>query len=72
MGDGYHKLLKVIPISSEKYEGYKSKEFEHEEYIPLATSEIQYIDFELRTHTGALIEFVDQPHTYINLTLKDI
>ena len=63
MGDGYHKLLKVIPISSEKYKGYKSIEFEHEEYIPLATSEIQYIDFELRTHTGALIEFVDQPHT---------
>ena len=71
MGDGFHKVLKVIPISNTKSEAYKRIEFEHEEFLPLATSEIQYIDFELRSHTGSFIEYVDRPETYITLSIKD-
>ena len=32
VSDGFHKLLKVIPISNLKSEAYKSIEFEHEEF----------------------------------------
>ena len=71
VSDGFHKLLKVIPISNLKSEAYKSIEFEHEEFIPLATSELQYIEFELRSHTGSLIEFTNELETYLSLSLKD-
>ena len=68
VSDGFHKLLKVIPLNSE---AYKSIEFEHEEFISLATSELQYIEFELRSHTGSLIEFTNELETYLSLSLKD-
>ena len=71
MGDGFHKLLKVIPISNTKSKAYKRIEFENEEFLLLATSEIQYIDFELLSHTGRFIEYVDRPETYITLSIKD-
>ena len=37
----------------------------------LATSELQYIEFELRSHTGSLIEFTNEAETYLSLSLKD-
>ena len=66
-----HKLFS-FRRQNQKFEAYKSIEFEHEEFIPLATSELQYIEFELRSHSGSLIEFVGEPETYLTLSLKDI
>ena len=71
VGDGLYKLLKIIPISENKSDGYKNIEFEHEEFLPLCNSEIEYIDFELRSHSGRLVEFVGTPQVYINLKFKD-
>ena len=50
---------------------YKSMEFEHEEFLPLCNSEIQFMDLELRSHSGKLIEFVRNPQVHIDLKLKD-
>ena len=71
VGDGLYKLLKVIPITKDDSDCYKSIEFDHEEFLPLCNSEIQYIDFELRSHSGKLIEFVENPQVHINLKFKD-
>ena len=71
VGDGLYKLLKVIPISKDDSDSYKSIEFEHEEFLPLCNSEIQFMDFELRSHSGKLIEFVGNPEVHIDLKLKD-
>lgn len=71
VGDGLYKLLKVIPITKDDSDCYKSIEFDHEEFLPLCNSEIQYIDFELRSHSGKLIEFVGNPQVHINLKFKD-
>ena len=71
VGDGLYKLLKVIPINKEASDCYKKKEFEHEEFLPLCNTEIEFIDFELRSHSGKLIEFVGDPQLYMNLKFKD-
>ena len=71
VGDGLYKLLKVIPITKDDSDCYKSIGFDHEEFLPLCNSEIQYIDFELRSHSGKLIEFVGNPQVHINLKFKD-
>ena len=71
VGDGLHQLLKVIPIPNQRNEDYRAIEFEHEEYLPITISELKYLHFELRSHSGSLIEFSNKNAlTFINITFK--
>ena len=72
VGGGLHKLLKIIPLTQEKSDNYKTVEFQHDEPLPICTSEIRYINFELRSDSGQLIEFVGpNVQTYLNITFKN-
>ena len=67
---GQHNLLKIIPLSEPNF-SYQIVEFTHEEFLPISTSEVEYINFELRTHSGFFVEFFDMGEpTYLNLCFK--
>ena len=38
IGDGLHCLLKVIPMCYKQSDSYHTYEFEHNEFLPIATS----------------------------------
>ena len=72
LGGGLHHLLKVIPVSHQSSDSYTTIQFQHPEFIDISTTDVQYIDFELRTYNGNLVEFAnDKAVTYLNLTIKD-
>ena len=71
VGEGLHRLLKVIPVYYKQNKSYHTYEFEHSEFIPISTTEVQYIEFELRSYSGTLIEFADpNVNTFLNLTFQ--
>ena len=72
LGGDQHNLLKIIPLSEPNL-AYKIVEFTHEEFLSISTSEVEYINFELRTHSGSFVEFFDMGEpTYLNLCFKQL
>ena len=71
IGDGLHCLLKVIPMCYKQSDSYHTYEFEHNEFLAIATSEVQFLDFELRSYSGALVDFAGENiDTFLNLTFE--
>ena len=74
MGGGLHNFLKAIPISNSNLKDsyYRMIEFEHIEFLPISTTQVEYINFELRTSNGSLLEFSDENvHTYLSIVIKE-
>ena len=57
VGGGLHHLLKVIPVSHKPSESYITIEFQHLEFLDISTSSVEYLNFELRSYAGSLIQF---------------
>ena len=72
LGHTYANILKVVPIPGNSREKYVTVEFDTLEYIPLQFSEVQELDFTLRSISGANIKFIrkDFCEVFLNLIFK--
>ena len=72
LGHTYANILKVVPIPANSREKYVTVEFDTLEYIPLQFSEIQELDFSLKSLSGANIKFIrnDFSEVFLNLIFK--
>ena len=66
VGDSYSKLLKIIQIPNHNA-NYHTEEFQLQESHSLENTLIQTMHFELRSHTGELINFANNKNTFLNL-----
>ena len=76
LGHGMGKVLKIghVPEDSKssQVKSYVSLEYDHMEFIPIIYTEIQHLKFELRSHTGSLVEFRNEEfsNVYLNLIFR--
>ena len=66
VGESYSKLLKIIQIPNHNA-NYHTEEFQLQESHSLENTLIQTMHFELRSHTGELINFANNKNTFLNL-----
>ena len=66
-GGYYSRLLKIVPISHKTFGERVTEEFETLEYIPTTTSVIQLLEVTITSHTGQLLEFINESD--VNMTL---
>ena len=72
LGHTYANILKVVPIPANSKGKYVTVEFDKLEYIPLQNSEIQELDFSLRSLSGADLRFIENDfcEVFVNLIFK--
>ena len=66
VGESYSKLLKIIQIPNHNA-NYHTEEFQLQESHSLENTLIKTMHFELRSHTGELINFADNKNMFLNL-----
>ena len=66
VGESYSKLLKIIQIPNNNA-NYHTEEFQHQETHSLENTLIKTMHFEIRSHTGELINFADSKNIFLNL-----
>ena len=66
VGESYSKLLKIIQIPNNNA-NYHTDEFQHQETHSLENTLIKTMHFEIRSHTGELINFADSKNIFLNL-----
>ena len=66
VGESYSKLLKIIQIPNHNA-NYHTEEFQLQESHSLENTLLQTMHFELRSHTGELINFANNKNTFLNL-----
>ena len=74
LGHAMGKVLKIVhvPESSSSIKKYESLEFDNLEFITITYTEVQHLRFELRSHTGSLVEFRNDRFSdvYLNLIFR--
>jgi len=67
VGNTFSKLIKIVPVFHKSTDSYKTQEFQNKEFHSLENTLIKRIKFEIRSHSGDLINFVDGSKIFINL-----
>ena len=71
-GDGYEKILKIVPIPQDSISKYVTLDFDVLEYLPLQHIQLRELDFELKTSSGGDLRFIrnNLDIVYISLMFK--
>ena len=73
VGEDYRQILKIIPLEHKQKNEYTEIEFETEEYLHLSVSQVEYIDFFLKSHSGCDILFKNTScDTFLRLVFKEM
>jgi hypothetical protein len=64
----FMNILKIFPVAQNEQK-YVIQEFKHREYLQLNNSDIKEIEFELRSHSGDLIQFCSKTTDTVILNL---
>ena len=67
VGNTFSKLIKIVPVFHKSTDSYKTQEFQNKEFHSLENTLIKRIKFEIRSHCGDLINFVEGSKIFINL-----
>lgn len=67
VGNTFSKLIKIVPVFHESTDNYKTQEFQNKEFHPLENTLVKRIKFEIRSHCGDLINFMEGSKIFINL-----
>ena len=70
LASGYHQIMKIIPLPNNE-NGNVTIDFEKEEFLPIIKSNIQDIEFHIRTVDGELISPLNKNMiVYLSLVFK--
>lgn len=67
VGNSFSKLIKIVPVYHESTDSYKTQEFKNQEFHSLENTLVRRISFEIRSHSGDLINFMEGSKIFINL-----
>jgi hypothetical protein len=67
VGNSFSKLIKIVPVYHESTDSYKNLEFKNKEFHSLENTLVKRIKFEIRSHSGDLINFMEGSKIFINL-----
>jgi hypothetical protein len=67
VGNSFSKLIKIVPVYHESTDSYKTLEFKNKEFHSLENTLVKRIKFEIRSHSGDLINFMEGSKIFINL-----
>lgn len=67
VGNSFSKLIKIVPVFHESTDSYKTQEFQNKEFHSLESTLVKKIKFEIRSHSGHLINFMEGSKIFINL-----
>ncbi len=67
VGNSFSKLVKIVPVYHESTDAYKTQDFKNNEFYSLENTLIKQIKFQIRSHSGNLINFMEGSKIFINL-----
>ena len=72
LGHTLGRVLKIIPIPETSRTQYVYMNFENLEFVPVVFSELQTLSFQLRSHSGKLVTFMNDGSAefYVNLVFS--
>ena len=70
VGSANAKLLKIVPIVSNKNDSYNVYECKHKEFHSLENTYIQSVKIQIRSHSGDIVNFIPNHNVFINLLFE--
>jgi hypothetical protein len=67
VGNSFSNLIKIAPVYHESTDAYKTQEFKNNEFHSLENTLIKQIRFQIRSHSGNYINFMEGSKIFVNL-----